>query len=331
MKTMSCFEQPFEISGLAVCEKGKLRRLPEEIIDCFSEGVSLHARKPAGAVLRFRTDSRQWVLHIALGEYSYNNTINPFARCGVDVYCDGGFQGFGIPARWGDKDYELTMTASDGHMHSYEIHLPQYAEVLDITVTFDERDTVLPPMPHRIKKPVLFYGSSITHGAGACRPSLSYACRLARKLDFELVNLGFSGSALGEAGLAEHIAGLDLAAFVYDYDHNAPNPEHLRETHCPFFETVRAAHPKLPILFVTRPDFYPDRLVNAERKRIVWDTYRAAVNAGDEKVWFVDGETFFAYNNPADFTVDNVHPNDAGHYRMATVIEPVLRQMLDFE
>lgn len=46
---------------------------------------------------------------------------------------------------------------------------------------------------------------------------------LCRAVDAPLINLGFSGSAKGEIKVAELIGSLDLAAFVMDYDYNAPN------------------------------------------------------------------------------------------------------------
>ena len=68
-----------------------------------------------------------------------------------------------------------------------------------------------------------------------------------------IVVSGFSGAGKGEIAVAQAIASLDPAAFVMDYDHNAPDAEHLRKTHGPFFRTVRAAHPDVD-LFVCSVD-----------------------------------------------------------------------------
>lgn len=55
---------------------------------------------------------------------------------------------------------------------------------------------------------------------------------------------------------------------MLDYDHNAPTVEHLRATHEPFFQMVRAANPDLPILLVSRPDVnQQNRADAAERPR----------------------------------------------------------------
>ena len=58
-------------------------------------------------------------------------------------------------------------------------------------------------------------------------------------------------------------------------------------------------------------------------------TYDAAVAAGDKKVYFIDGETFYGETDRNLCAVDNCHPNDLGFFRMANTIRPVLKEMLD--
>lgn len=50
------------------------------------------------------------------------------------------------------------------------------------------------------------YGSSITHGFGASAPHLTYPARVGRALNFDVINLGFRGSAHAEAGMANYLA-----------------------------------------------------------------------------------------------------------------------------
>ena len=81
---------------------------------------------------------------------------------------------------------------------------------------------------------------------------------------------------------------------------------------------------------LSRCNFYPrvNRDDN-ERRAIIRRTYENAVRAGDCNVAFIDGETLFAGDRRWDCTVDLCHPNDLGFYRMATVIEPVLRRLIE--
>ena len=104
----------------------------------------------------------------------------------------------------------------------------------------------------------------------------------------------------------------------------------MRRTHEPFFRIIRDARPELPILMLSRCNFYPRvNRDDIERRAIIRRTYENAVRAGDCNVAFIDGETLFAGDRRWDCTVDLCHPNDLGFYRMATVIEPVLRRLIE--
>lgn len=101
---------------------------------------------------------------------------------------------------------------------------------------------------------------------------------LCRAVDAPLINLGFSGSAKGEIKVAELIGSLDLAAFVMDYDYNAPNFEHLKKTHEPFFKAVRKARPDLPIIILGKITH-----ATPERDAVVRATLRKRRQGGRQK------------------------------------------------
>jgi hypothetical protein len=147
---------------------------------------------------------------------------------------------------------------------------------------------------------------------------------LCRAVDAPQINLGFSGNAKGEIALAEAIAGLDLAAFVYDYDYNAPSATHLARTHEPFFLKIREKNPALPIIMMSKCSG-PD----AKRRDIIKNTYQNAIDRGDRNVYFIDGSELFGEPGKDYCTVDGCHPNDLGFYQMYLRVLPVLRQALE--
>ena len=204
------------------------------------------------------------------------------------------------------------------------VYLPLYSRVdtLEIAVTPDAR--VEPPTPQRLRRPIVFYGSSITQGGCCSRPGNNYTTMICRALDAPQVNLGFSGSAKGEPAIAKAIATLDAELLVLDYDPNAPSPEHLRNTHEPFFRIIRQARPSLPIVILSRPDTRN----GGERRDIIRQTYENAVAAGDRHVYFISGDTLFSPAGTDFCTVDGCHPNDLGFYMMYTHVLPVVRQAL---
>lgn len=128
--------------------------------------------------------------------------------------------------------------------------------------------------------------------------------------------------------MAEYISSLHMSAFVMDYDYNAPNSDHLKNTHEASFRIIRKKNPNVPVIFLSRPN--PDRKPADAmlRREIIYTTYRNALDQGDRPVWFVDGAELFGDRDRCACTVDGVHPNDIGFYRMAQNIYPTLQNAL---
>ena len=188
--------------------------------------------------------------------------------------------------------------------------------------------------PYRDVAPIVYYGNSITQGGCASRPGNSYQNILSRQLGIDHVNLGFSGSGLAEDAMANYLASLSMSAFVCDYDHNALTPEHLQNTHYKLYKTIRQKHPDVPYIMISRPDFYYDNIYiggaenSIKRRRIILDSYHAAIDSGDSNVYFIDGERIHTGTYGDCCTVDGGHPNDLGFALFAEQIGDVLRRSL---
>jgi hypothetical protein len=329
MRTFEIPSAPFELSGLVSPRPGRFWRLPEELIDRINDGVAYHARQTAGACIRFATDSQVIGLSVKLCEHPPWTTMPVNGMAGCDVYTDGRFAAVLGPAAYGRLEYSGEVRLPVRAMREVRINLPLFAAVESISVSLDDDADVCAPAPYKYQKPVVFYGSSITNGACASHPANAYPTMLAMRMGFEEYNLGFSGSARGEDAMAEYLASLDMAAFVYDYDHNAPDAAHLEATHEKLFRAVRAKQPKLPIIMLSKPDFDSDPRGNAKRRDIIRSTYERALAEGDEFVRFIDGETLFGRDESRQHcTTDGCHPNDLGFCRMADAVMPVLREFL---
>ncbi|MBO4983237.1 MAG: hypothetical protein J6D23_04195, partial [Clostridia bacterium] len=177
------------------------------------------------------------------------------------------------------------------------------------------------------KKPIVYYGHSITQGGCASRPGNSYPSIISRKLNMDFINLGFSGSARGEREMAEYIASLDMELFVYDYDHNAPSWEHLQNTHEAMFKIIRKAHPTLPIIMMTSVSMARFHDNQEKRRQIIYQTYKNALKSGDKNVYFWDGDKEFKPYVECG-TVEGCHPNDYGFVGIASSLEPLIRKIL---
>lgn len=327
---------PFVVEGFPWKHPEKeYYRLPAGMtVSDVSEGALSLANHTSGGAIRFRTDSA----HIALKADLINSCDMPhmpkIGQNGFDCYRltgrDPHVVGISRAPQLANCHLE-TMTGENpaGELCLFQINMPLYGGAEHIWIGLDPDARLLPPDPHKITKPILFYGSSITQGGCASRPGNAYTTALCRELDAPQINLGFAGNGRGEPAMAHAIASLDLAAFVYDYDHNAPTPEHLEQTHEPFFRIIREAHPGLPVLFLSKCDFKPEYADDFKRRDIIRRTYENALASGDRNVAYIDGETLFAGDRRWDCTVDRCHPNDLGFYRMASVIAPVLRKLIE--
>ena len=336
MAEYSMIDRPRKSYGLAVAEPGKIRRLPDDVFDKVNDGVTGLSWHTAGGRLRFRTDAEKIGIKYTLsGEPSMGHMAFS-GSSGVDCYfeeADGAvYSGCAHPEsgrREAAGEFWRRNYPKNSGVVDVTLNLPLYNGIESLTLTFPDDAKIEPPTPYEIEKPIVFYGSSITQGGCASKPSNAYTSIIAEKLCADHINLGFSGSARGEETICRYIAGLCMSCFVMDYDHNAPDPEHLRRTHLPFYKMIREAQPELPIIFVGRPDY--DTWVDDAEKRaeVILDTFSYAGNIGDRNVYYVPGRDLFEREMRGHCTVDGCHPTDLGFWRMAQVIgEAVARAVI---
>ena len=80
---------------------------------------------------------------------------------------------------------------------------------------------------------------------------------------------------------------------------------------------------------MTMPDYMYDEASCEKRTAGIRKTYENAIENGDKNVYFIDGKTFFGDDDVFACTVDKIHPNDLGCYRMAKVIEKTLSPRIE--
>lgn len=330
MKTYSYQDKPIKIYGIPYFEVTKeLRRLPDVILEKYSY-LNFYGRRCPGARMCFRTDAKKLRVRLVLKTLSPDMGLSLYSCQSAKVLIGSRnrpyYAGLVGPKDYDTKAVEEIFTKAPV-MEDITIFFPRNEIVENIEIAVEDEATVEAPTPYKYGKPVLFYGSSITEGGCCCNVTNAYNAILSNRLDFDYYNFGFSGSAKGEPEMAEYISKMDISAFVYDYDHNAPTVEHLAATHEPFFRIIRRAKPDIPILMMTRPqEIYGED--EKARREVVRKTYQNALDSGDQNVYFIDGETFYGVKERHLCSIDVIHPNDLGFHRMADVIEPVLKTML---
>ena len=323
----SALQAPFALYGL-LYENGKFRRMPEKVAKSVSPGVEYFYCKTSGGRVRFKTNSRYIAISAKMENIIKTSHFAMTGSAAFDLYVNNKFiNDFRPPFEMTDG-YQSLFEFSDCNMREITLNFPLYSDVCELYVGLQKDAAIEDPTPYRIEKPVVFYGSSVTQGCCATRPGNPYPAILSRWYDFDFINLGFSGNAKGEQTMADYIAGLDMSMFVMDYDHNAPNPEHLENTHHKMYQTIRTAHPNIPIIMMTAmslPHVLPHHF---ERRDIIYKSYLDARNKGDENVYFWDGSKEF--EPYADYgTIEGSHPNDCGFYGMAASLRRIIDPILD--
>lgn len=327
-------EMPFEITGIMYDEEQEcFVRLPQSIADNVSEGVANLNHHTAGGRVRFRTDSPCIAIKAVMATNYLMSHITLIGQSGFDLYHrleDGRdlfHQSFRPPMGM-RTGYESAVTTS-GKLRDYTINFPLYDGVKELYIALKKNVILEAPTPYKYRKPVVYYGSSITQGGCASRPGNSYQAILSRRLDTEHINLGFSGSGRAEKEMADYLASLDMSVFVCDYDYNCLSTEYLWRTHLPLYRTVRKGHPDIPIIFISAPTVIKEPENFAGRRAAVRATYDTAIAEGDKNVYYIDGAELFEGECWDSCTVDGVHPNDFGFYRMAMRIEKILDPILN--
>ena len=212
----------------------------------------------------------------------------------------------------------------------YTLYLPLYngVESLEIGVS---KESVFESVAPRSEKPILFYGTSIMHGACASRPGMSISSILGRRLRRPTINLAFSGNGRMEAEVGALLAEQDPCVFAIDCLPNM-NEEMINERAVPLVKQIRNAHPKTPILLVedrsfSNTPFFPDRKKRHETNRVALrKAFRQLQEAGVEGLYYLDGENLLGLDGEA--ATDGSHPSDLGMVRYADAYEPALRAIL---
>ena len=314
----------FSLYGIFYDEKEQcFARMNCAIADSLGEGIGTLSRHTAGGRLRFATDSS--VLQLTV-KYDFLWLMSHMPLTG-----SSGFSLFEETEKGEIFIKNLAPISSDaygftaetplqgGVIRNYILYFPLYNDVKEITIALDKNAQVKAGKKYRDELPILYYGSSITQGGCASRPDHAYQSLIAKRNNIDYINLGFSGNAKGEDVMVDYLASINCGLFVCDYDHNAPNAEHLKNTHYRLYQRYRKMRHDTPILFLTRPDITGD-VEGEERHKIVFDTYQKAKKDGDKNVYFLSGKKFYGKKNRWDFAVDGCHPTDFGFVKMADKI-----------
>ncbi|SFI69158.1 SGNH/GDSL hydrolase family protein [Planctomicrobium piriforme] len=292
------------------------------------------SRNSAGMLVHFRTASPQiWTEHVVTSPTLALPNMTAIGASGLDLYAadaEGNWKWLSVtrPAKREMKDQIISgLPAVE---RSYQLYLPLYNGTESLKIGVPEGE-VLTPVAPRTEKPLLFYGTSITHGASASRPGMPHPAILGRRLNLPVINLGFSGNGRMEKEVGEFLVELDPAVFVIDCLPNMQARE-VQERAAPLVRQIRQARPETPIVLVedrtyANTPFLPDRQRRHELSRQALQQALQELRAeGVAKLWYIEGDKLLGEDR--EDTTDGSHPSDLGFWRQANAFEPVLKAAL---
>lgn len=324
LRFINAASQPFDVYGL-IRISDRWVRMPLDIAEKVSANVYMLSKHTAGGRVRFTTDSPYIAIKAVQPPSGLMAHLTLTGHTGFDLYMGEGsrssyYKSFIPPTTVQTGDgFEAIVdlmpeTISEGGLRTFTINFPLYNGVNELYIGLKDGSTLQKAPEYSIKTPFVFYGSSITQGGCASRPGTCYQAWLSRWFDADYINLGFSGSAKGEELMADYIAGLDMSAFIYDYDYNSPTYETLLETHERMLRKVRAAHPDIPIIAASAPSTLgTDEL--KRRRDLIRANCEKLMAEGDKNIYFIPGNELMSCG--MEGTVDRCHPTDLGFYCMA--------------
>lgn len=216
----------------------------------------------------------------------------------------------------------------------YLLYLPLYNGVSSVELGIGKESKLVKPDPRPAgrERPIVFYGTSITQGGCASRPGMVHSAILGRRLDWSVINLGFSGNGKMEPELAALLAELDPAVYVLDCLPNM-NAQEVAERVEPFVKTLRKARPRTPIVLV-EDRLYTDGFLIAGKRRhndenhaALRAVYERLAAAGVQELHYLPGEHLLGDDGEA--TVDSSHPTDLGFMRQADAFAAALKPLLE--
>lgn len=327
LKIYDVTKPPFVLYGNCKEAKNIFARMNEKDAGKISSAVKDRGERCAGVRLRFKTNSKRLGLKVMLYTAHHFPSQTAISSKGFDVYADGKYVNSVFPDDNEKTKYEQIINFDNEKTKDIIIYFPYNAVVENLYLGIDKDASVSPGEEYVDLPPIVFYGSSITHGFSVSRPGIAFTSMISRDLDIDYVNLGFSGAAKGELSMAEYLASLNKSLIVCEYDHNEPTVEELAKKHLPFYKRFREIDKETPILFISKPD-EQDSVKAKERMEIIKRTYLYAMEKGDKNVYFIDGLSLFPDDIRYDCTVDAIHPNDLGAYMIAQKLSPEIRKIL---
>ncbi|MDF1849992.1 MAG: SGNH/GDSL hydrolase family protein [Verrucomicrobiales bacterium] len=311
-------------------------RLPAKAEKIVRAPVWNLSRHSSGISFQFTTDATEIRIRYQVGSASLDKPHMPATGAsGVDLYAmmPDGKWGWVEVTRPQAAETTHTIKGLDPGQRTYLAYLPLYNSTTAIEIGVPN-GAKLEPLPARDQDSIVFYGTSITHGACASRPGMTHPAILGRWLDRPIINLGFSGNGRMEIELAALLAEIDTSLYIIDCLPNM-NGKLVDERAEAFVRKLREVRPETPILLVEDRSFtnswiFKDRRErHAENRAALIRAYDKLVSSGMKDIYYLAGESLLGEDTEG--ATDGSHPSDLGFFRQAEAFLPAIQEALSLK
>lgn len=321
-------EDSFLLEGTDIADslkENKYDRLPASYKGFVREPVWNLSKNSAGLSIRFLSNSSvitaKWEL---LNNFSMNHMPDTGIK-GIDLYFKNNdkwqYINTGIPTGF-NNEYRL-IDNMDNELREYKIFLPLYDGLKKIEIGVDNSSFIQKPKKSE-RKPIIFYGTSITQGACASRPGMAHTNIISRKLDRNVINFGFSGNGRMEFPISKLISESEPAFYVIECMPNMYPPDLVSTNTIPLVDVIRSKNPNTPIVLV---DLFTSPINTLDKNAVkgtnemnyaLKNEYKKMIDKGYQNIIYIESSN--ALGNDFEGTVDAVHFTDLGFLRYSAFL-----------
>ena len=299
----------------------------------FNKSIVEHALKASGLYVAFKTNSTQVFASWEVTPLNVRDNMPFIMQHGVDLYTkrDGKWSYVmapRIPCKLEKASYKrLIVKDLPSEEREYLLYLPIWCELKDVKIGVDS-DATIEGLEKPFRHKVVTFGSSITHGASASRPGMTYTAKMSRNLGIEFVNFGFAGQCKMQTEFLDFLKGCEADAFLFDTFSNSSSKV-IEDRLEPFIKGMKEAHPGKPLIFVQTAIPYscciePKRYEQRKSRNETARQMMSEMVKRYKDVYFLEVENVVG----EDGVIDSTHPNDLGFHRFVETYQPKIAKIL---
>lgn len=319
--------EKFKVLGLHWFDENqhKLWRMPAKEMDFLPQGVQNRSKCPSGGRILFRCATTRLALRVA--------AVGGGGLKAFDTYVNGQLWKPATTDK-SELDSELVLfQGADDREKEIVIYLPHLQEINITAIGVDQDAKFSTPERHYAQSlPVVFYGSSVCQGSGAVHPGQTYEAILCRELNLDFANLGFGGAGKAEGNVVALVNSIPACCYVFDLgkSYGAQDATAFRA----MLQMVRRSHRATPIVVITpitsareiKEPSYAERSVHT--RTMMREPANEMIQAGDKRLFLVEGEDLLGFNEHDALSKDGVHPSDKGYSIIAAKLVPIIKNAL---